>query len=272
MSTYVVGDIQACYDGLRELLDKVSFSVDRDRLYAVGDLIGRGAQPLQTLQFLHGLEDRFDCVLGNHDLHFLAVSQGIKSSKPKDRYETILDHPDRDKLISWLRHKPLALIPQEGYFMCHAGLYPLWSESRALVLAKEVEQAIVADDWHELLNYMYGNEEQAWNENLHALPRLKFIIDAFTRMRFVNKDGTLNFTAKTVAEDSPIGFMPWFKHPKLRNKSNILFGHWAALRGKTGDATVLSLDTGYGWGGEMTLLRLEDNQRTSIQSPFAEQF
>lgn len=267
MSTYVVGDIQACYDGLRELLDKVSFSADRDRLYAVGDLIGRGPKPLQTLQFLHALEDSFDCVLGNHDLHFLAVSQGIKKSKPKDRYESILEHPDSEKLISWLRHRPLALIPQEGYFMCHAGLYPLWSESKAMALAKEVQQAILADDWHQLLNYMYGNEELAWSDSLQGLPRLKFIIDAFTRMRFIDGKGTLNFTAKTAVENAPTGYIPWYKHPKLFNTNKILFGHWAALQGRTSVENIISLDTGYIWGGKLTMVKLGEDSCTSVQHP-----
>lgn len=264
MSTYVVGDIQACYDGLRELLAKVNFSPKYDHLYAVGDLIGRGPKPLQTLQFLYSLEDRFDCVLGNHDLHFLAVSQGIKSSKPKDNYETILEHPDSDKLIAWLRQKPLALIPEKGYFMSHAGLYPLWSEGKAMALAQEVQKALSSADWHQLLAFMYGSEEIAWCDSLEGLPRLKFIIDAFTRMRFLNKWGALNFTAKSVVEDAPKGYMPWFTHPDLSNKSKVLFGHWSALRDHSATENIAPLDTGYLWGGRLTMINLGDDTLVSV--------
>ncbi len=262
--TYVVGDIQACFDGLQALLKKVGFKEKSDRLLAVGDLIGRGPQALETLRFLYGLGKRFDCVLGNHDLHFLAVSQGIKKPKPRDNYQALLADKHLDRYVQWLRCKPLAQIPEPGTFLCHAGLYPFWSEKKGLLLAREVENKLQSKHWHSLLEYMYGSEECTWSDKLSGLSRLKFIVDAFTRMRFVDKNGTLNLTVKTMPEEAPIGYMPWFKHPNLKVKSQLLFGHWAALQGKTGLKNVISLDTGYIWGGKMTVIELSSMEAFAV--------
>lgn len=264
MTTYVVGDIQACLDGLKRLLDQADFSPSRDTLWAVGDLIGRGPDPLDTLRFLHGLGGAFNTVLGNHDLHFLAVSQGIRPASNKDGYPPLLAAEELPELVSWLRTRPLAAIPQKGYFLSHAGLYPLWSEEQALSLAQEASIALQQDDWCDTMDFMYGSDPWSWQDNYAGKARIKFIIDAFTRMRFVDACGTLDFRAKTTLDKAPEGFMPWFTHPALDHTSTLLFGHWAALTGSTGKARIEALDTGYIWGGQLTMLNLDSGERISL--------
>lgn len=268
MATYVVGDIQACYQGLQTLLDKIAFSPSRDTLWAVGDLIGRGPQALETLDYLEGLGNAFDTVLGNHDLHFLAVSQGIRPVKTKDGFRAILDSPRSQRLVEWLRAKPLAAIPQKGYFLSHAGLYPLWSESEALQHAEEASAALLSEDWCATMQFMYGSEAWCWSDSLQGVERIKFIIDAFTRMRFVDANGTLDFDAKTRVADAPAGYQAWFNHAGLNHQSTLLFGHWAALEGHTGRPQIQALDTGYIWGGQLTAIHLESSERISVKNPF----
>lgn len=267
MSKYVVGDIQACLGGLKRLLAEVDFSPSRDTLWAVGDLIGRGPRALETLEFLYGLDNAFETVLGNHDLHFLAVTQGIRPAKTKDGYNPLLTSTDLPKFVDWLRARPLAARPAEQFFLSHAGLYPLWTEQQALALADEASTALQQQDWRETMEFMYGSEEWAWQDTYQGKQRIKFIIDALTRMRFVSTVGELNFKAKTTLETAPSGYTAWFNHPKLDYRSTLLFGHWAALEGKTGVSDIIALDTGYIWGGRMTLLNLESGERTSVDNP-----
>ncbi|BDX05412.1 symmetrical bis(5'-nucleosyl)-tetraphosphatase [Planctobacterium marinum] len=266
MSIFVVGDIQACYSGLKKLLLKVGFNPKQHKLWAVGDLIGRGPQALETIEFLMSLGDSFNTVLGNHDLHFLAVSQGIREVKGKDGFAELLQSSKKNLIIQWLREKPLAAVPEEGFFLSHAGLYPLWSEREALKLAQETSQFLKSDKWRRLLEYMYGNEEQRWTDNLSGLERHKFVIDAFTRMRFVDQKAGLNLQLKTTPKDAPPGIFPWFQHPDLRHESQLLFGHWAALEGNNPNERIHALDTGYIWGGKMTAINLKDLKTVSVKA------
>ncbi|XOV80852.1 MAG: symmetrical bis(5'-nucleosyl)-tetraphosphatase [Aestuariibacter sp.] len=264
MATYVVGDIQACFKGLTALLDVMDFSPSRDKLWAVGDLIGRGPHALETLRYLYGLDNAFDTVLGNHDLHFLAVSQGIRPARPKDGFAPLLASEDLPVLVQWLRTRPLAVRPQPHYFLSHAGLYPLWQEQQALLLAQEASDALQQDDWRDTIDFMYGSKEWAWQDSFQGKKRIKFIIDALTRMRFVDGNGTLNFSAKTVLDEAPDGFVAWFNHPQLQHNTQLLFGHWAALQGYTGKDAIEALDTGYIWGGQLTALNLDTGERISV--------
>lgn len=266
MSVFVVGDIQACYTGLKKLLLKVGFNPKRHTLWAVGDLIGRGPQALETIEYLMSLGDSFNTVLGNHDLHFLAVSQGIREVKEKDGFNQLLQSPHKNKIIRWLRKKPLAAIPAEGFFLSHAGLYPLWSERKALKLAHETSHYLKSDKWLCLLEYMYGNEERRWTDDLTGLDRHRFIIDALTRMRFLTKNADLNLKIKVPPREAPRGMLPWFAHPRLKHESHLLFGHWAALQGHCPNKGIHALDTGYNWGGKLTIINLSNLETVSIKA------
>lgn len=266
MATFVVGDIQACYSGLEKLLEKVEFNPKKDKLWAVGDLIGRGPEACQTLEFLMSLGDNFNTVLGNHDLHFLAVSQGIKESRDKEGFGEILKSKNLDKLIYWLRHRPLSAVPKRGFFLTHAGLYPLWNEQQAHSLARETSKVLKGKKWKKLLEYMYGSEEEKWSTRLSGLAKHKFVIDAFTRMRYVDDKARLNLKIKTSPKDAPKELFPWFEHPSLKHDSQLLFGHWASLEGECSRKRAFALDTGYIWGGKLTLLNLDTLKTMSYKA------
>lgn len=266
MTTYVIGDIQACYNGLRKVLAKVHFNPKKDKLWAVGDLIGRGPEALETLEYLVSLGSHFNTVLGNHDLHFLAVSQKIKDNREKEGFCSVLRNKHRDKFIDWIRHRPLAAIPKKGFFLSHAGLYPLWSEKQALQLAASTSELIKGHKWKKLLEYMYGNEEETWSDNLQGLAKHKFVIDALTRMRFIDNKAVLNLKYKTSPEDAPKGLHPWFEHSRLKHDSHLLFGHWASLQGECNKKNIHALDTGYIWGGKLTVLNLDTLKTTSYKA------
>jgi len=266
MAVYVVGDIQACYSGLKKLLLKAKFKPAKDTLWAVGDLIGRGPQALETIEYLMSLGDSFNTVLGNHDLHFLAVSQGIRENRDKEGFGAILESNHKNRIVNWLRSKPLAAAPAPGFFLSHAGLYPLWSERKAFKLADETSHYLNSPQWHRLLEYMYGDEQMRWDDNLTGLARHKFVIDAFTRMRFVDKNAVLNLNLKTGPQDAPEGIFPWFEHPRLKHDDHLLFGHWAALDGYCPNKRVHALDTGYIWGGKLTLMNLSTLEPISVKS------
>ncbi|MBC3765391.1 symmetrical bis(5'-nucleosyl)-tetraphosphatase [Neptunicella marina] len=261
MADYVVGDIQACYSELRLLLDKAGFNPANDKLWATGDLIGRGPQALQTLTYLRDLGDSFETVLGNHDLHFLAVSQKIKSDKPENKFESVLTSPALNEIVEWLRHKPLACKIMKGRLLTHAGLYPGWSLKDAIEYSDEVSKKLSSPDWHQLLQSMYSNNPLKWSNKLKGIPRYRFIINAMTRMRFVTQNGELNFSAKSSIASAPKHLQPWFSHPatQLKPHQQVLFGHWAALDGETGSEQFIGLDTGCVWGNKLTLLNLETN-------------
>jgi bis(5'-nucleosyl)-tetraphosphatase (symmetrical) len=268
MATYIIGDIQGCYEGLQRLLSLVNFDPTKDRLVAVGDLIARGEDSLSTLRFLQSLGDSFQTVLGNHDLHFLAVSQGIKKAKQSDFLSPLLASPDCDNLVNWLRNFPLAYAINEHQTIVHAGLYPKWSVPQLLALSREVSAQLKGKTWKNLLKGMYGNAPEQWNNKLKGIKRYRFVINATTRMRFIGPHCSLDLNCKTAPEKAPKKLKPWFavNNSKLSKDQQIIFGHWAALLGKTDSQQHIALDTGYVWGHSLTALRIEDNSFFTIKA------
>ncbi|WP_339721389.1 symmetrical bis(5'-nucleosyl)-tetraphosphatase [uncultured Paraglaciecola sp.] len=267
MATYIVGDIQGCFEGLQRLLKQVDFSPANDHLIAVGDLIGRGSHPLETLNYLHSLEESFDTVLGNHDLHLLAIYSGIRKAKPNDNLDTLLTSPTLKTHINWLRRKPLALMADPDTLVSHAGLYPNWSVKKALKLSSEVSEQLQSKNWKGFLAEMYGNQPSIWQKSLQGTERFRFIVNAMTRMRFIKNKDELDFNCKMSPETAPIEFTPWFNVPnkKLKPHQKVVFGHWAALNGNTQLTQFLGLDTGYVWGQNMTMLKLSSGELFSVQ-------
>jgi len=266
MSTYIVGDIQGCFDGLQRLLKKVNFSPVDDHLIAVGDLVGRGTQALETLSYLYSLEDSFDTVLGNHDLHLMAIYAGIRKAKPGDNLDSLLASPHIKTYINWLRYKPLALMGDQNTLVTHAGLYPLWSVKKALNLSAEVCDQLKSKYWEEFLTVMYGNQPTKWNKSLQGAQRVRFIVNAMTRMRFIENQDELDFSCKASPDLAADKLTPWFKvvNKKLKANQKIVFGHWASLNGKTYIKQFCGLDTGYVWGQDMTLLNLSSGEICSV--------
>lgn len=260
MATYAVGDIQGCYDELMQLLEMVQFS-KKDTLWVAGDLVNRGPKSLQTLRYLKSLGKRAVIVLGNHDLHLLAVYYGSVERKRSDTLDPLLDAPDAPELMDWLRNQKLAVY-DAGFncFMSHAGLPPTWSLKQALKRAGEVEAMISSHLAKDYFDNMYGNLPNQWEKGLMGWDRLRLITNYLTRMRFCDTTGKLDFKAKGGLDSQPNGFLPWFRHPRKANKINVLFGHWAALEGRTDTDNVFALDTGCVWGNALTAMRLEDQQ------------
>ncbi|MBU2965017.1 symmetrical bis(5'-nucleosyl)-tetraphosphatase [Amphritea sp. 2_MG-2023] len=267
MATYAIGDIQGCYDELQALLQHINFS-DNDRLWLAGDLVNRGPKSLETLRFLYRIRDRVVVTLGNHDLHLLAVYSGTIKSKRSDTFNDILQAPDADKLMKWLCSQPLLVTDEPlGFTMVHAGIPPQWSLKKAHKRAREVEAILQSTLAAEFFKRMYGNQPNCWSDDLEGFDRLRTITNYFTRMRFCDSKGQMEFSAKGSLSSQPTGFLPWFSHEgKALKKTRIVFGHWAALEGKADRANVYALDTGCVWGGKLTALRLEDQQLFSVNS------
>lgn len=265
MATFVVGDIQGCFDAFRRLLDKISFSPEYDRLWLAGDLVNRGPDNLNTLRYVMNLGERGLTVLGNHDLHLLGVEAGARKPGKKDTLKDIFEAPDRDELLDWLRRQPL--IHKEGpYVLSHAGIPHIWSSGEAASYAEEVSRRLVQTDYRDFLREMYGNVPARWNPDLQGNERLRVIVNYFTRMRFIAPDGTLDFEAKKGSDQAPAGMHPWFDYPRKDADCHtvFLFGHWAALEGRTGKPRFIALDTGCVWGGKLTALRLDDGARFQV--------
>ena len=261
---YLVGDIQGCCAALDALLARIAFSPSRDRLTVLGDLVNRGPQSLATLQRLRGLGAAATCLLGNHDLHLLAVAQGVRSVHRSDTLSDILDSPDREACIDWLRQRRLAVF-DDGWLMVHAGVVPQWDVATALQLAAEVERHLQSDDLHDFLNVMYGNEPARWDASLSGADRLRFAVNVFTRIRFVAADGTLELKTKEGAGGAPEGHTAWFDAPRRRTAGvPIAFGHWSTL-GLVQRPDLLSLDTGCVWGGRLTAARIDGGRSEIIQ-------
>lgn len=263
MTTYAVGDIQGCLEPLQCLLKHVNFDPKKDQLWSVGDMVNRGPQSLETLRFLKDLGKSAKIVLGNHDLHLLAILRGHKAMKPHSTMRNILDAPDRDELEYWLRQLPLVYRDKKlGYTMVHAGIPPQWTLRKALKLAKEVESKLQSDKKVDtFLKGMYGDQPDIWKRNITGTDRTRLITNYFTRMRFCTEKGQLDLDNKdTDFKHPPKGFDAWFNHPKRKTrKKKIIFGHWAALHGDTHKAkNVFALDTGCVWGNKMRLMCLEE--------------
>lgn len=271
MSIYVVGDIQGCYEQLSRLLDKVNFDPAADRLWAVGDLVNRGPMSLSTLRLLHGLGDSLTAVLGNHDLHLLAIASDPSQQRQKDQLQEVLRAEDTDTLLHWLRHLPLAhaesletQFGKDDYLMFHAGVAPGWSHAQVLSLAAEVETVLRGDDYQKFLAKMYGNRPDKWDDSLSGNKRLRLITNYLTRARFCKANGKLDLNVKTGINTAPPGYRPWFEHQRLSEDYVLLFGHWAALQGISNMRNVYALDTGCVWGRCLSMMRLEDRQHFSV--------
>ncbi|WP_342244008.1 symmetrical bis(5'-nucleosyl)-tetraphosphatase [Pseudomonas sp. OTU5201] len=266
MTAYAVGDIQGCLDQLKCLLEQVRFDPARDQLWLVGDLVNRGPKSLETLRFLYSIRESVICVLGNHDLHLLAVANNIERLRKADTLREILDAPDCADLLDWLRRQKLLHYDEKrDIALVHAGIPPQWSLRKALKRAAEVEEALQDDARLPLfLDGMYGNEPAKWDSDLHGVTRLRVITNYFTRMRFCRADGTLDLKSKEGLGTAPPGFAPWFSFPERKTRGQkIIFGHWASLEGKCDEPGLFALDTGCVWGGAMTLLNIDSRERIS---------
>lgn len=264
MSTYAIGDIQGCLNPLKSLLDVIAFNPENDRLLLAGDLVARGPDSLGTLRFLYRIRDNISIVLGNHDLHLLSVRAGTSKLKPREcDLLPLLDAEDSDELLDWLQRQPLLHEePDFNLVMTHAGIPPQWSLEDTRQFAGEVEKVLHGEHPKRLFANMYGNQPDYWDDELTGCERLRLITNYLTRMRFVDKDGRLEFTNKGPANTPPPGYMAWFAHPDRKlTDHTLLFGHWAALNGETGVNGVEALDTGCVWGNTLTAYRLEDGER-----------
>jgi bis(5'-nucleosyl)-tetraphosphatase (symmetrical) len=261
---YLIGDLQGCCDAFGRLLDTIGFSPSRDRLWLLGDLVNRGPQSLQTLCRLRDLGSAATCLLGNHDLHLLAVAEGIRPEHRSDTLRDILDSPERDAWIDWVRQRPLAA-EAHGWLLVHAGLVPQWNAAQALALAREVETMLRGPGLGDFLRVMYGNHPTRWDAQLQGPDRWRFVINVLTRIRFCSDDGTLEFKAKEGADAAPPGFRPWFEVPGRRSEGQpIAFGHWSTL-GLINRPDLLALDTGCVWGGRLSAARIDGGRREVIQ-------
>ncbi|MCR9982085.1 bis(5'-nucleosyl)-tetraphosphatase (symmetrical) ApaH [Vibrio diabolicus] len=260
MATYIVGDIQGCFDELQRLLEQVSFSAKKDQLWLAGDLVARGPKSLETLRFVKSLGTSATVVLGNHDLHLLAVAHGIKKVKDKDRTAPIFTTPDKEELLAWLAQQPL-MAEHDEFVMCHAGISPQWNLKTARKCAREVERIIQSEELPWLLKNMYSNQPDSWHDSLQGLDRYRYIINAFTRMRFCFPDGRLDMDCKLPPQQvSGNELIPWFDVPqRVHLNKTVLFGHWAALQGHV-DEEIIGLDTGCVWGGSLTMIRWDDKK------------
>jgi bis(5'-nucleosyl)-tetraphosphatase (symmetrical) len=259
MAVYAIGDVQGCYDELRQLLATVHFDRSSDRLWFVGDLVNRGPKSLETLRFVRDLGPAAVTVLGNHDLHLLAAAHGIHpGSVDGDTLEPILAAPDRHELMEWLRHLPLLHYDGDlGYLMVHAGLPPQWDLALAQRCAAEVESVLRSDRLDTFLSRMYGNKPKLWSDDLTGWDRLRFIVNCFTRMRFCDRDGRLDLNSSGPPGSQSEGYYPWYDIPGRASAGmNIIFGHWSTLRAP-GVPGVYPTDSGCLWGGQLTALRID---------------
>lgn len=256
MASYLIGDVQGCDDALGRLLAEAGFSPSRDTLYLLGDLVNRGPSSEAVLRRLQGYGDAARCLLGNHDLSLLAMAQGLRKPHPGDTVEGILAAPDRDALIDWLRQQRMAM-HAEGILMVHAGVLPSWDVAQVLALAAEVEAVLRGPGLGDFLPLMYGNEPASWDDSLQGAPRLRVIVNALTRLRFVTPDGRMQLKASGGLDAAPPGHLPWFEVPGRRTEgTTIAFGHWSTL-GLLRRPHLLGLDTGCVWGGCLSALRLD---------------
>jgi len=258
MAYYAVGDIQGCYDPLRRLLDQVNFDSNKDTLLCVGDLVNRGPKSLKVLRFLKSLNNQCVTVLGNHDIHLLAMLYGIREPRKSDTLNNILNAPDAQEIADWLRHKPLFVVNEKRKFLlAHAGIYPWWNLQQTIDNAQFVEKRFKDEKkCIKLLNKIYSNHPSKWSNDLSKIHRARFTINAFTRMRFCSPKGHLNFSESGYDGKMRKNRLPWFefKNPEI-NEYKTIFGHWSAL-GFLNTKQHLALDTGCVWGNHMTLAKI----------------
>ena len=258
---YAVGDIQGCAPSLKALIKKLPV---QSKMIFLGDLVNRGPDSLGTLRYLKKLQEekRIECILGNHDLHLLAVDSGIRKTKGLDTVQPILDAPDRADLMNWLRHRPMAL-SNGKVLTVHAGVLPQWDLQQTIECAQEVEKALRKKSYKDFLVNMYGNTPNKWSNSLKGYERLRVITNALTRIRFCTPAGMMEFESKEGFEDGPKGYIPWFKTPKRKTQDALIyFGHWSTL-GLLQHGNVIGLDTGCVWGGKLTAMEIPESGKSS---------
>ncbi|MDZ4263018.1 MAG: symmetrical bis(5'-nucleosyl)-tetraphosphatase [Pseudomonadota bacterium] len=258
MAVYAIGDLQGCYDELMRLLDHIGFSEASDTLWFCGDLVNRGPKSLEVLRLISNMNNCAVTVLGNHDLHLLAVAAGCGKKLAKDTLQPILAAPDGEELIAWLRHQPVLHHDATlGYTMVHAGLPPQWDLATAQGCARELEAVLRGPGYHEFLLHMYGNEPNCWSPELAGINRLRFITNALTRMRYCTAEGVMNLKDKGEVGSQQPGYLPWFAVSGRKSAAlPIIFGHWSTL-GVGMMSNALSLDSGCLWGGQLTAVRID---------------
>lgn len=258
MATWAVGDLHGCFDAYERLLEAIGFDAGRDRLWFVGDLVNRGPDSLACLRAVRALGDAAVCVAGNHDLHLLARAAGARPAKQKDRFEGVLQAPDRGELLDWLRSRPLLHHdPDLGVTLVHAGLHPHWDLATARALAAEVEAELRRDDYERLFDYMYGDEPVQWSPELAGEGRIRFAINCFTRMRYCHPDGRVDLGPSGPPGTQPAGLLPWFEVPGRASRAlEIVCGHWSTLGYHTANG-VHCIDSSCCYGGHLTALRLD---------------
>jgi bis(5'-nucleosyl)-tetraphosphatase (symmetrical) len=261
---YLIGDLQGCCDAFERLLAEIGFSPSRDRVHLLGDLVNRGPASLATLQRLIGLGDAASCLLGNHDLHLLAVSVGARKPHRGDTFGDILASPQRAALLDWLRHRRLA-DQAEGWLLVHAGVVPQWDAAQTLALAREVEAVLAGPEMADFLRQMYGNQPAQWDDSLRDVARWRMVLNVLTRIRYCTPDGRLEFETKDGSGIAPAGHLAWFDVPGRRTAGvPIAFGHWSTL-GLQNRPNLLALDTGCVWGGALTAVRVDGGRREVVQ-------
>ena len=265
MPTYAIGDVQGCMAELESLLSACAFDPASDALWFVGDLVNRGPDSLAVLRYVRALGSAATTVLGNHDLHLLCLSEGFGRPRKDDTLEKVLDAPDREPLLAWLRERKMIHVTA-GHVLVHAGLLPQWTPDKARRLGGEVEHALRGPGYREFLRRLYGSEPAEWDEALEGQDRLRVIVNAMTRMRFCTASGRMEFNAKAGLDAAPPGYRPWFEVPGRRSEGHTLVcGHWSAL-GLRREPGLLALDTGCVWGGMLTAVRLEDGALYQVPS------
>ena len=276
MAVYAIGDLQGCFAPLERLLAKIKFDPRRDRLWFVGDLVNRGPESLECLRFVRSLGDAAVTVLGNHDLHLICVAEGAERSRHRDTLADILAAPDRDELVDWLRHRPLMHV-ENGFALVHAAILPAWSVKKARSLAAEVEERLRGPRYRRLLESMYGDEPSRWRESLAGANRMRFVINALTRLRVCDDDGAMVLgykgeprargTSRHNLTDVSDAWTPWFDVPGRRSRDHVVVcGHWSAL-GLRIREDLIALDSGCVWGRSLTAIRLEDRAVFAVRCP-----
>ena len=276
---YVIGDVQGCFEALKQLLKTIQFDPDQDFLWFAGDLVARGENSVGALRFVKKMADRgvAATVLGNHDLNLLACARDLKAVKEKDNIQDIIDAVDADELIDWLRRQPLCLMPNPQTIITHAGIPPQWDVVKTQALAQEV-QAVLSDDNFEVvdtyLKAMYGTEPALWSDALSGQDRLRAITNALTRMRLCDEKGQLEFSFKdSLDAEMPQGYRPWFEYPSQAAATHqVIFGHWAALQGQRVNDHIQNVDGGCVWGQHLIAYRLEDQQSFAVENPLTADF
>jgi bis(5'-nucleosyl)-tetraphosphatase (symmetrical) len=268
MHTYAIGDIQGCNAQLELLLNKIDAECELAKFIFVGDLVNRGPKSLKTMRLIQSLGSRATVVLGNHDLHLLSVGAGVRRGGKSDTVLDVLEAPDRDALLDWLRHQPMAHF-ENGFLCVHAGVAPNWTATQTLSYASELQNALRRPDWANTLADLFGNQPARWEDSLRGADRLRCIVNALTRIRYCTPDGVMDFISKesmaALAPGSPL--LPWFDVPTRKTRDvTVVFGHWSTL-GLVMRENLIGLDTGCVWGGKLTAVRLEDRHVIQVDCP-----